>query len=300
MDVVFASYANIEEDFLDNFLLACSIRDFAGNLSDIPLRIYASSGLDLKSAADKFSDLNVAFSQYAAPRKDIEYAFKSAAAKACETDVKEGNVVWLDRHMMVLNPCVDLLLNPLEQFAWRPPHLKLLGASADEPLNPMWATACGIAGVDLTARFPVYTEVDRKKIRPYFSAGHFSFRAEAGIMREWDDLFNRLADHREMKPYFDDETLAVDGETVGIFLHQIALTLTVLKKLDRDALKPLPAFYGYPTRLHRDMERYYRATQMEQLRTAFYSCRYGLTDMPVSERLASWIEDKAARFRESG
>jgi len=141
MDITFTSYANVKEDLLDNYLLVKSIRDFAGNMSNIPLRIYISSDVRLRNEIGKFVGLDVSFTEYPAVDKEMVYAFKPAAALACAADVGEGVVIWLDRHMLVLNPCADLLLNPLEKFAYRPPHLKILGASADEPVNQLWAAA---------------------------------------------------------------------------------------------------------------------------------------------------------------
>ena len=101
-------------------------------------------------------------------------------------------------------------------------------------------------------------------------------------MREWDALFIKLMEHQDMKPYLDD--------TVRTFLHQIALTLTVLRTQNRDTLKPLPIFYGYPTHLHNKIEKYYQASQIDQLHTAFYSP--GNDKIPkkvVSKQLASWL-----------
>lgn len=289
MNISFATYAASKNDLINNYLLANSIHEFAGNMSDIPLRIYVSSDLDIQNEIKQFTGLNVLFSTYSSGKKKYRYAFKSAAASACETDVKTGNVIWLDRHMIVLGPCVNLLLNPLEQFAYCPPHLKILGASADEPINEMWATAYKIAGVDKSALFPMYSEVDKEKIWSYFSAGHFSFRAEAGIMCEWDALFNELAEHRDMKPFLDD--------TVKVFLHQIALTLTVLRKQNRDTLKPLPVFYGYPMHLHNKIEKYYQVSQMDQLHTAFYSHNSKIPKKAVSKQLASWLEEKTNSYK---
>lgn len=289
MNTSFATYAASENDLVCNYLLANSIQDFAGNLSGMPLRIYVSSDLDTRDVMKHFAGLNVKFAKYPKTRR-FRYAFKPAAASACEADVNEGTVIWLDRHMIITSPCTDVLLNPPEQFAYRPPHLKLLGASVKEPLSKMWGTACKIAGVDESTLFPVYTEVDRQEIWSYFSAGHFSFRAEAGIMRKWDMLFNELADHPDMKPYLDD--------SVRVFLHQIALTLAVLKNQDRDALKPLPAFYGYPTHLHSKIEKEYQAHQMDELYTSFYSCNAGIKpNMPVSKHLASWLKDKINTYK---
>lgn len=292
MDITFATYAAQNNDLLSNYLLANSIREFAGNLSDCPLRIYVSADLDFQNKAKRFDGLNVLFSTYPGGRKKYRYAFKPAAASACESDVKAGNVIWLDRHMLVLGPCVDLLLNPLEQFAYCPPNLKIAGASADEPIDKLWTTAYRIAGVDESALFPMYSKVDQQKIWAYFSAGHFSFRAEAGIMREWDALFVELAEHRDMKPFLDD--------TARVYLHQIALTCAILRKQSKDTLKPLPFFYGYPTHLHNKIETHYRSSLIDQLHTAFYThSNAKIPKKAVSRQLAFWLEDKAGQFREN-
>lgn len=290
MNITFATYAANKNDLLSNYLLANSIRDFAGNLSDIPLRVYVPMDLDIKDEIKQFDGLNVMFSIYPGGKKKYRYAFKSAAASACESDVKTGTVIWMDRHMLVLGPCVDLLLNPLEQFAYCPPNLKILGASADEPISKMWEMAFKIAGVDKSALLPMYTKVDNEKIWSYFSAGHFSFRAEEGIMGEWDSLFIKLMEHPDMKPLLDD--------TVKVYLHQIALTVAILRKQSKDTLKPLPFFCGYPTHLHNKIDKHHQASQIDQLHTAFYT--HSNSKMPkkaISAQLASWLDDKASKFR---
>ena len=289
MSIYFATYATSKNDLLCNYILANSIHEFAGNLSDIPLRIYVSSEIDIENEIERFAGLNAIFLQYPKARR-FRYAFKSAAASACEADVKTGDVIWLDRHMIVLNPCESLLLSPLEQLAYRPPHLKILGASVDEPINEMWAMVYKIAGVDDSARFPVFTEVDRKEIWIYIKGDHFSFRAEAGIMREWDALFNQLAEHQDMKPFLD--------EGVKTYLHQIALTLAVLKTQNRNTLKLLPNLYGYPTGLHSKIEKQYQANQLDQLYTAYHNFNASAKPpMPVSKQLTAWLKDKVNAYK---
>jgi hypothetical protein len=245
--------------------------------------------LDTQDEIGRFAGLNVIFSEYPAARKDIQYAFKPAAASACETDVKTGNVIWLDRHMIVLAPCVNLLLNPSEQFAYLPPHYKLLGMSADEPINKLWETLYRIAEIDESMLFPMYTMVDNKKILPYFKGDHFSFRADTCIMQKWDELFYRLAEHQDMKQFLD--------EGVRTYLHQIALTLTVLKNINKNALKQLPKFYGYPTGSHKEIDVCNQASQMEQLHTAYYNCNDSIKPkMPVSKQLTAWLKDKVNQY----
>ena len=242
MNINFATYAAAENDLLCNYLLANSIKEFAGNMSDIPLRIYVSSDLDIQNEVTRFAGLNVVFSTFPKPKR-IRYAFKSAAASACEADIKSGIVIWLDRHMIIPGSCTDLLLNPLEQFAYLPVHYKLLGMSADEPINKLWETLYKIVGIDESMLFPMYTIVENKKILPYFKGDHFSFNAEAGIMQKWDALFYQLAEHQDMKQFLN-SSLNKDAQNIRTYLHQIALTLTVLKNQSQNTLKPLPKFYG--------------------------------------------------------
>jgi hypothetical protein len=110
-------------------------------------------------------------------------------------------------------------------------------------------------------------------------------------MRKWDALFNELAGHPDMKPFLDD--------AVRVYLHQIALTLAVIKNIGKDALKPLPAFYGYPTHLHGKIEDEFQASQMDDLHTAFYSCNDGIKPgMPLSRRLASWLNEKIGEYND--
>ena len=289
MDTYFATYAAAKNDLLCNYLLTNSIKEFAGNLSDIPLLVYISSDLDVQDEIKRFAGLNVVFSTYPKPKK-LRYAFKSAAASACETDVKSGTVIWLDRHMIIPGPCADLLLSPPEQFAYLPVHYKLLGMSADEPINKLWDTVYKIADVDTSALFPMYTMVDNKKILPYFKGDHFSFRAEAGIMQKWDAMFYLLTEHQDMKQFLND--------SVRTYLHQIALTLTVLKNQNKNTLKPLPKFYGYPTSSHKEINECHQASQFEHLHTAYYNCYYSVKPrMPVSKQLVAWLNEKINRYK---
>jgi len=286
MNITFATYAAQKNDLLNNYLLANSIQDFAENQSEISLRIYIPSDLDVQNEIKKFTKLNVEFCTYQRNSKRYRYAFKPAAASACESDIKVGNVIWFDRHMIVLGSCEDLLLNPAQQFAYRPPHLKILGASVDEPLSELWKLTYKIAGIDESVLFPIHTEVDNEKIWSYFSAGHFSFRAEVGIMSDWNTLFNELAEHQDMKLYLKDET-------VRTYLHQIALTLAVLRTQNENLLKHLPAFYGYPTHLHSNIEQDYQAKQMDELHTAFFTpSNNRMPKKAISQQLASWFEEQ--------
>jgi len=276
MNIAFGTYAVQKNDLLSNFLLASSIRDFAGSLSGAPIHIFLSSDLSMQGELKKFDGLNVTFSTFARSKKRHRYAFKPAAACACEAEVKSGTVIWLDRHMIVLNSCDELVLNSLENFAYRPPHLKILGMSVDKPIDDMWAMACKIAEVDESLLFHVCTEFDAQKIWSYFSAGHFSFRAEAGIMADWDALFNTLAENIEMKKFLADEA-------VRTYLHQIALTLSVLRTQNKKELKPLPHLYGYPTHLYK---------KIDEARTAFYTPHNKIPKKSISESLACWLNSR--------
>jgi hypothetical protein len=313
----FASYANEEEDLLSNYLLAKSIKDFTGNLSVIPLHIYLPDSLLPKTRPimHKFKNMNTAFHGYTTAENSFDYSFKPASALAAERNIGNGTIFWFDRHMIALNSCADLILNETEKFSWRPPHLRIIGSLYDTGsitekkkilseaatyhqcnINPdeLWETIYKIAGVNKNRSFPVYSVVDRQKIHAYFYACHFSFRAESGLMKEWNELFTLLQKHEQMQPFLKDET-------VRIFLHQISLTMAVLKNCDRDELRALPLYYGYPTHLYGDFLPEYQARDMTTLNTACFAPDYQesiFPNMPVSEYLQKWIIESIKKFRE--
>ena len=109
-------------------------------------------------------------------------------------------------------------------------------------------------------------------------------------MQKWDAMFYLLAEHPEMKQFLN--------ESVRTYLHQIALTLTVLKNQDKNTLKPLPKFYGYPMDSHKEIETCRQASQMDQLHTAYYNCNSSVKPrMPVSKELTAWLNEKINLYK---
>jgi hypothetical protein len=283
----FCSYAQEKGDLLSNFLWAKSIRDFAGTLSNCPIHIYIPNGLlhEIQNSVNKFNELDVSFRGYSAAPCDFEYFFKPLAAYAAEQDIKNGTVLWFDRSMLVLNSCADLLLHENEKFAYRATHFQNIGSSYDMPPNQLWETMYEIAGIHESALFPTYTVVDRKRVRAYFYACQFSFRAECELMKEWFELFTKIREEQRMQPFLKDET-------IRIYLHQATLSLSVLKKCTINMLKPLPLYYGYPTHIYTEIQKLYQVGNMSELNTAYYSPDFqgkDIPDMPVTNLLMDWL-----------
>jgi hypothetical protein len=89
------------------------------------------------------------------------------------------------------------------------------------------------------------------------------------------------------------------GETVKTFLHQISLTIAVLKKCKRDELKALPMYYAYPTQLHNFLLPEYQINCMSALNTGYYAPiepQKLIPNMPVSKDLQDWINNSIKEF----
>lgn len=293
--VTFVTYACDREDLASVYLLAKSIRTFAGRLAEMPIRVYVPGGLPaaIQPARPLLDALYVKLhgTELLDTPTVAQYWFKPAAALAAERHQGRGNLIWLDRHMLVPGGCADLVLDETQDFAYRPPHLMGLGSPFDDLPDALWETLYRITHPG--AQFPLYTVVDRQKIRPYFYAGHFAFRAEAGLMQAWMDMFAALGGHADMRPF-------LEKEWVDIYLHQIALTMAVLQRCGWSRLKPLPLYYGYPSHLHARMRCLDQAHDLAALNTAYFvpdDPDGGLSDMPVSPWLQAWIRAALQEIR---
>lgn len=292
-EVTFATGACGIEDAEAVYMLGRSIRDFAGGLSGIGLRVYVPEiySDSWQAVANELNAAGITLRVYRAAREDLSffYSFKPRAGLAAEQDIRTGTVIWLDRHSLVTGCCADLLLNDREQFAYRPVNIRNIGSLYDEPVSGFWKDAYEIAGISQDRLFPVYSSVDRQEINPYFYACIFAFRAELGIMAAWNRIFDELRLHPRMTAYLSDDEIST-------YLHQAALCLAVLSTVPRGRMRELPYYYGYPVHLHSDIPPAYRIDRLDRLNTAFlhrelHDFREATGDIAVSEELCGWLEE---------
>jgi hypothetical protein len=244
--MIFASFAENEEQLYHTLPLAESIRTFAGKFRDAPIWIYAPKSLIDKEQemVDKFTALNAEIKNSTAPEEALEFYFARkvfAAAKAeAEAQGKTEILVWMDEDTIVIKEPLDFALDQGVSLGYRPVMHQLIGSLYDEPADEFWSQVYEKLSVPESAIFPMITPADQKKIRPYFNAGLLVVRPERGILRKWAECFPLLYQDTVFA-----ETCKQD-RLKRIFLHQVALAGAILNLLKQEEMTQLSLQYNFP------------------------------------------------------
>ena len=226
-------------------VLAESLREFGGGLSDTRIRLYMPERLHDAAAAlrDRMAPLAVEVFEVHPPAVASQYILgaKPFTAARAEADA-EGEfdlLAVLAPNTIVLAEPHGFLLPRNITLGFSPVHHQNIGSRYDEPPDALWSRLYRVLDVPESAVFPIVSLADRKTLRFYFNAGSFVVRPEAGLLRAWADAFTALAGDpavadicREGKP--------------NVFLHQAALAGIAVKLLARGDTLQLPDGYSYP------------------------------------------------------
>jgi hypothetical protein len=245
-ELIFAVYAEDEEQLGHAILLAESIRTFAGQYRDRPVWIYVpAEGIEL--TGDLRVRLNAQQAELCTSTAPAEaqwfyYAPKVFAAARAESRAQgEGAILaWLDEDTVVLREPRAFALDARRVLAYRPVMHRNIGSLFSRPVDDFWARIYRKLAVPDSALFPMITPAYGDTVRPYFNAGLLVVRPERGILRRWAEDFTVL---------YDDSTLVAQCRqdvTKRIFLHQTALVGAILNLADRDEMMELSRWYNYP------------------------------------------------------
>ncbi len=244
--VVFASYAGDAEQLRHTLVLVESIRTFGGRFAEAPVRIYVPSSL-LKTQAKlvkRFAPLDAEVRPSDAPADARAFPFsgKVFAAARAEKEAKGGAsiLVWMDEDTVVLAEPGELALAKSANLGYRPVMHRNIGSLHSEKPDAFWSRVYERLAVPETAVFPMKTVTGDATVRPYFNAGLLAVRPEHGIMKRWSEAFATL--------YLDPAIVDMCGkdQRLGVFLHQAALSASILRWVPRGEMAPLPEAYNYP------------------------------------------------------
>jgi hypothetical protein len=244
--LIFAVFAESEEQLYHTLLLAESIRTFAGKFRDAPVWIYAPESLLDKEQeiADKFTALNAEVKNSTAPEEALEFYFARkvfAAAKAeTEAEGKTEFLVWMDDDTIVIKEPLAFVLDQGVSLGYRPVMHQLISSLYDEPVNEFWSRVYEKLSVPESAIFPMITPADQKKIRPYFNSGLLAVRPERGILRKWAEDFPLLYQDAVFVEMSKQDRL------IRIFLHQVALVGAILNLLKQEEMTQFSLQYNFP------------------------------------------------------
>ena len=244
--VVFVCSINGPKELEKAYVVAESIRAFAGRYRDVPIWVFGPKELTIQNpeARQKFAAIGVALKYVEIPDGAGWYSLSEAvfaAAKAEEQAAgKAAILVFLGTDTIVLQEPAEFILPDRISLGYRPVMHKNISQLYDEPLNAYWSRAYSIMKIDQSTVFKMVTPADSDAVRPYFNAGCLSVRPERGLLRKWADNYLVLCRDSLLRHE------AERDELKRVFTFQVALTGTFLNNLRRDEMVELSRLYNYP------------------------------------------------------
>ncbi|MCP4632007.1 MAG: hypothetical protein GY855_03700 [candidate division Zixibacteria bacterium] len=300
ISIVFAAYAESEEQLIHTYYLAESIREFGGRYNKSPIWVYIPEGYD-KLDADmevKFTALGAEIKTSVTPKEALWLYFAGkvfAAGKAEKEAVKKAQIlVWMDEDTIVLQEPLEFELDDNIGFAYRPVMHNRSGSLYSEKPGPFWSRIYELLEVEENSLFPMVTPADRQTIKVYFNAGLLVVRPSYGILKNWGESFETL--------YNDSTLVEMCKEDIEkrIFIHQTALVSTV-NILKQKEMVELPASYNYPIFFHQQYEAVGDFCSIEDVVTLRYDVYFRNPDpewgskLKGSEKVVSWLKERLGK-----
>ena len=255
MNIIFASYAESEEELRHVLIMVRSLRRFGGRFSDAPVWVFIpedSTTIPSQLGA-QFNSLEVEVMSSTSPEITHALYFNGkvyASGKAEQLAEERGiNVlVWMDEDTIILQEPDAFALPDGVVFAYRPVMHNRSGTLWGQTPNEFWREVYRASNVDEKLLFPMITPGDNQKINTYFNAGLLVVRPELGMLRAWGEDFTRLCSDSTLRQ------MCKDNVTCRIFLHQTALVSAVLHRATKDKLIELPLTYNFPLFFHQQWD----------------------------------------------
>jgi len=296
-ELTFAFMLTPGETEREALMLAESIRAFAGDFRESPIRVLAPAvGPEVNQATrEGLAALDARLIPFAVDRATLEFPFagKIFAAAATEVEGETDTLAWMDVDSMVTGDAAELVLGADEQFGYRPVDHTLIGSRWDEPVDAFWRLIYAHCAVDVERLWPMIATVDEQRIRPYFNGGIVVVRPEFGLLQAWRDAFDELHRREAFEEFY------ARSSVYRSFIHQAALAGTVLGSLEPAAMRELSPRVAYPLHMQDDYPPERRVERLDELVSTRYDVFFRDPDwerkLPASHGLRSWIVERRRR-----
>jgi hypothetical protein len=285
--IAFASIVHVNK-FSETcaLLLASSIRQFGGSLSQAPIYFLVpttETSLD-QSTQTQLLNLNVALIPFDASNAirqfplatDIVASSKVEHVMLSKTDL----LVWLGTNTIILKEPKDFLLPDNKKLGYRPVHHINVGSLYDNPLDNFWTLVYKYCKVNPNQIFPMTTHIDEKIIRPYFNAGILVTRPEEQLFSQWNNIFFSVYQNLELIELYKQDN------RYAIFIHQAILSGIIISQYNKDDIQELPVSYNYPLHLYNEDKRPSRPANIKELVTIRYESFDDLKSNIISKNRA--------------
>lgn len=291
MIVAYSDYSYKGVPSTDPLLLAASIREFGGTSKDVTIRLYVPSGRSLAPAtAAKARDLNVEVREYRPDTSLSAYPFaqKGVAAAAAEKDA-EGEaslLIWFDRDSLVLGDLSALALPGGKTLGFRPVNARNIGRGAEMPLDPFWARAYELGGLDPETAGVTSTYMEAAPLHFYIAAGIVAVRPERGVLRKWAELSTRYATDSVIP------ALCRKNASLLLFMHQAALSVAAASLVPEAERLEYPPNVMYPLNFWSTDDEGRRPRSIDAVLTLRYDMTLEGEDwrsLPMGDGFRTWL-----------
>lgn len=265
-----------------------SLRRFGGHLGACPIWVFHPDTTDLSPALADIEGVHV---EPLMIEEDFpRYPFSAKVHTCAQAEAMSGSdvhtLVWLSTSTLIVQPPDLLNLSTTHDAAFRPVHIRNVGASAHEPLNAYWTAVYHSLGID-DPPHSVESYVDGQHLRPYFNTHLFAVDPAWGVMQAWLVHFTSMVTDE----LFQSGPCA--NELQRIFLHQVVLSALLPVKLDWERIRLLPPEYSYPLHLHHEIPSGKQPGTLNELVCPVYEGSFcypeTLSGLQVEEPLRSWL-----------
>lgn len=170
-----------------------SLQSFGGELSQSRFWVFAPT---VQAEYFQGSDpSHVEIFRLSVPEHIMGYPFGTKVmAQACaeiQASAEVDTLVWMDVDCLILQP--PLLYDLGEDFdaTVRPVHLRNVGLSPSERLDPFWQGIYDTLGIKDIQR-TVTSFIDAIPLRANFNSHGFSINSKSGIFKRWYECFENL------------------------------------------------------------------------------------------------------------
>jgi hypothetical protein len=288
-DVEFFLLITSAEDGRCARLLIESLRAFGGSLGRAPVRAYVPGPELAAGAVPRIDGAEFVPLEIDDPIARYPFGAKVLACARAEEAAgdRRGSLVWVSPQCLIVN-APDLFRLPRgKDAAFRPVHIRNVGARADAPLDDYWRAVHRAVGLD-GETWSVETLVDPEPIRPYFNTHLFSVDPSEGLLRAWLSHFRAMVEDEAF------QSGPCSGGLRKVFLHQAILSALAARALGRERIRELPLGYSYPLHFHSRVPPAVRPRALNELVCPVYEGAYEhpatLGGIAVDQPLRGWLE----------
>lgn len=182
------------------------------------------------------------------PYQLIKYPFADKIYAASIYEQNNQNFYFLDVDSFLMRPIKDELFN--QDIMINPVDIKNVGILKDEKVNDFWSYLLDKVKISINdyTSSTFKTIITDETIYPYYNAGFIFIGQNKHLFSQTVELMHKLSSDQSFLPILQTSYLN------SLFLHQVLLTIMMIKIYGYDQIYSLPENYNFPLHLYQRKE----------------------------------------------